>query len=233
MAGAGELPHTPYYGTVDSTPLWLILLGETYDWTGDRALVDRLWPNALARARLDRHATATATATGSSSTSAARRAGCSTRAGRTRATAIRDRDGALATGPIALAEVQGYVFDAKRRMAGLAAVRGDDGARRRGSMPRPRRSGAASRTRSGSRTSATTRWPSTARSARSTRSARTPASACGPGSSSPARARDVAERLIEPDDVLAAGGSGPTPRASPATTRSATTRARSGRTTRR
>ena len=33
---------------IDSTPLWLILLGETYDWTGDRALVDRLWPNALA-----------------------------------------------------------------------------------------------------------------------------------------------------------------------------------------
>ena len=48
MAGAGELPHTPYYGSVDSTPLWLILLGATFDWTGDRALLDRLWPNALA-----------------------------------------------------------------------------------------------------------------------------------------------------------------------------------------
>ena len=33
--------------SVDATPLWLILLGATYDWTGDRALVDRLWPNAL------------------------------------------------------------------------------------------------------------------------------------------------------------------------------------------
>src|SRR4029079_11810839 len=48
MARAGELPHTPYYGSVDSTPLWLVLLGATFDWTGDRALVDRLWPNALA-----------------------------------------------------------------------------------------------------------------------------------------------------------------------------------------
>ena len=45
---AGELPHTPYYGSVDSTPLWLILLGATFDWTGDRALLDRLWPNAMA-----------------------------------------------------------------------------------------------------------------------------------------------------------------------------------------
>ncbi|MDQ3128968.1 MAG: hypothetical protein M3Q66_11030, partial [Chloroflexota bacterium] len=48
MAGAGELPHTPYYGSVDSTPLWLIVFGATFDWTGDRAFVDRLWPNAMA-----------------------------------------------------------------------------------------------------------------------------------------------------------------------------------------
>ena len=92
MARAGELPHTPYYGSVDSTPLWLILLGATFDWTGDRALVDRLWPNALAALEwIDR--TATATATGSSSTSGGRSAGCSTRAGRTRSDAIRDRTG--------------------------------------------------------------------------------------------------------------------------------------------
>ena len=48
MARTGELPFGAYYGSVDATPLWLILLGETYDWTGDEALVDRLWPNALA-----------------------------------------------------------------------------------------------------------------------------------------------------------------------------------------
>ena len=49
-----RLPHTPYYGTVDATPLWLVLLGATFDWTGDRALVDRLWPNALRGAGVDR-----------------------------------------------------------------------------------------------------------------------------------------------------------------------------------
>ena len=48
MSRTGELPFAPYYGSVDSTPLWLILLGETHDWTGDDDLVDRLWPNALA-----------------------------------------------------------------------------------------------------------------------------------------------------------------------------------------
>ena len=66
----GEIPHTPYYGTVDATPLWLILLGEYERWTGDDALVDRLWPNALARAATGSTATATWTATASSSTSA-------------------------------------------------------------------------------------------------------------------------------------------------------------------
>src|SRR5207249_835491 len=51
MARTGELPHRPYYGSVDATPLWLVLLGATFDWTGDRALVDRFWPNALAALR--------------------------------------------------------------------------------------------------------------------------------------------------------------------------------------
>src|SRR5207245_11462906 len=56
MALDGELPHTPYYGSVDSTPLWLIVLGATFDWTGDRAFVDKLWPNALAAlARIERY----------------------------------------------------------------------------------------------------------------------------------------------------------------------------------
>ncbi len=48
MTRTGELPFSPYYGSIDSTPLWLILLGETHDWTGDDALVERLWPNVLA-----------------------------------------------------------------------------------------------------------------------------------------------------------------------------------------
>ena len=39
LAETGEVPHARYYGSVDSTPLWLILLGETFRWTGDRALL--------------------------------------------------------------------------------------------------------------------------------------------------------------------------------------------------
>lgn len=44
LATSGLIPHSPYYGTVDSTPLFVMLLGEYERWTGDRALVEQLTP---------------------------------------------------------------------------------------------------------------------------------------------------------------------------------------------
>ena len=123
-AHAGELPHSPYYGSIDSTPLWLVLLGATYEWTGDRAMVDRLWPNALAALRWidewgDRD--------GDGFVEYERRSprGLLNQGWKDSGDAIRDRHGKEARAPIALAEVQGYVFDAKTRMAALARMRGD------------------------------------------------------------------------------------------------------------
>jgi glycogen debranching enzyme len=124
MARSGELPHTPYYGSVDSTPLWLILLGATFDWTGDRGMVDRLWPNALAALEwIDRYGDRD----GDGFVEYERRSerGLLNQGWKDSSDAIRDRDGRHADPPIALAEVQGYVYDAKRRMARLAAIRGD------------------------------------------------------------------------------------------------------------
>jgi glycogen debranching enzyme len=124
MARSGELPHRPYYGTVDATPLWLILLGATWDWTGDRALVDRLWPNALrALEWIDRWGDRD----GDGFVEYERRTtgGLLNQGWKDSHDGIRDRHGHLAETPIALAEVQGYVYDAKRRMAGLARVRGE------------------------------------------------------------------------------------------------------------
>ncbi|HEX5149417.1 MAG TPA: glycogen debranching N-terminal domain-containing protein [Candidatus Limnocylindrales bacterium] len=125
MARAGELPHTPYYGSVDATPLWLILLGATFDWTGDRALVDRLWPNALAALGwIDRYGDRD----GDGFVEYERRSdrGLVNQGWKDSSDAIRDRNGRDVPTPIALAEVQGYVFDAKRRLASLARMRGDD-----------------------------------------------------------------------------------------------------------
>ncbi len=124
MSRTGELPFSPYYGSVDSTPLWLILLGETHDWTGDDALVDRLWPNALAALEwIDRWGDRD----GDGFVEYARRAdtGLRNQGWKDSSDSIRWLDGTLADTPIALAEVQGYVFDAKVRIARLARRRGD------------------------------------------------------------------------------------------------------------
>jgi glycogen debranching enzyme len=125
MALAGELPHTPYYGSVDSTPLWLILFGATYDWTGDRAFVDQLWPHAMAALDwIDRYGDRD----GDGFVEYERRSerGLLNQGWKDSSDAIRDRTGRGPTTPVALAEVQGYVFDAKRRMAALATLRGED-----------------------------------------------------------------------------------------------------------
>ena len=126
MSRTGELPFAPYYGSIDSTPLWLILLGETHAWTGDDGLVDRLWPNALAALDwIDKWGDRD----GDGFVEYERRAesGLRNQGWKDSTDAIRWLDGSLADTPIALAEVQGYVFDAKRRMARLARRRGETG----------------------------------------------------------------------------------------------------------
>jgi glycogen debranching enzyme len=124
MARTGELPHRPYYGSVDATPLWLILLGATFDWTGDRELVDRFWPNALAALRwIDEYGTGP---DGFVTYERRTPQGLVNQGWKDSGDSIRDREGRTVDAPIALAEVQGYVFDAKRRMARLARMRGED-----------------------------------------------------------------------------------------------------------
>ncbi|MGZ6269168.1 MAG: amylo-alpha-1,6-glucosidase, partial [Candidatus Limnocylindrales bacterium] len=119
MVRSGELPHTPYYGSVDATPLWLILLGATYDWTGDRTLLERHWTTALrALEWIDRWGDRD----GDGFVEYARRSerGLYNQGWKDSGDAIRDRDGRRAELPVALVEVQGYVYDAKIRLARLA-----------------------------------------------------------------------------------------------------------------
>jgi glycogen debranching enzyme len=124
MAHTGELPFGRYYGSVDATPLWLILLGETFAWTGDMGLVDRLWPHALAALEwIDRFGDLD----GDGFVEYQRRAprGLLNQGWKDSSDSVRDRHGRPMTSPIALAEVQGYVHEAKQRMADLARRRGE------------------------------------------------------------------------------------------------------------
>ena len=119
MARCNEVPHTPYYGTVDATPLWLILYAEYYAWTGDRATLEQLWENALkAMNWIDRNCKAT----GYLSYKRISPGGLVNQGWKDSADCIVDREGKLAQGAIALCEVQGYVYGAKMRLCAIAKL---------------------------------------------------------------------------------------------------------------
>ena len=179
--GPASCRSRPTTGASISTPLWLILLGETHDWTGDDALVDRLWPNALAALSwIDRFGDLD----GDGFVEYRRRAelGLINQGWKDSTDAIRDRDGRTAVPPVALAEVQGYVHDAKRRMARLARHRAEHELADRLER-RPTSSGPGSTQRSGSPTEGSSPWPSTGPSGRWTLSPRTWDRRSGAGSS--------------------------------------------------
>jgi glycogen debranching enzyme len=123
LAMAGEIPHTPYYGTVDATPLWLMLLDEYQRWTGDDALVEQLWPNAMAALRwIDEFGDAD----GDGFVEYVRRSphGLLNQGWKDSGDAVRHQDGRLGEPPTALVEVQAYVYAARLGVARLARRRG-------------------------------------------------------------------------------------------------------------
>lgn len=119
MARCGEIPHTPYYGTIDATPLWLILYAEYYSWTGDRDTIEQLWEAALsAMSWIDRSLGETGYLTYSRHSPS----GLLNQGWKDSGDCIIDRQGQLATGPITLCEVQGYVYGAKMRLGAIAKL---------------------------------------------------------------------------------------------------------------
>jgi glycogen debranching enzyme len=120
MARCQEIPHTPYYGTIDATPLWLMLYAEYYLWTNDQETLEQLWPNALAAMEwIDRN-----TKQNSYLTYYRRsKRGLTNQGWKDSGDCIVDRKGELANGPIALCEVQAYVYAAKIRLADIARMK--------------------------------------------------------------------------------------------------------------
>jgi glycogen debranching enzyme len=120
MARCQEIPHTPYYGTVDATPLWLMLYAEYFAWTADRETIDSLWDNALAAMGwIDR----TMQQTGYLSYFRKSKRGLDNQGWKDSNDCIVNRDGKLAQGDISLCEVQSYVYAAKVRLAQLARMK--------------------------------------------------------------------------------------------------------------
>ena len=124
MANCREIPFAPYYGTIDATPLFVVLLAEYVRWTGDLRLARELWPAAQAalvwmKERGDRdgdgyleYATHSAL-------------GLANQGWKDSEDSVSHASGALAMPPIALAEVQGYAYAALSGAADVAQALGD------------------------------------------------------------------------------------------------------------
>jgi glycogen debranching enzyme len=120
MARCSEIPHTPYYGTVDATPLWIMLYADYYAWTGDRDFIDQLWTNALAAMEwIDRSCQKTGYLTYERKSPG----GLQNQGWKDSGDCIVNAQGKLAIGAIALSEVQGYVYAAKMRLSQIARMK--------------------------------------------------------------------------------------------------------------
>jgi glycogen debranching enzyme len=126
LTARGQVPFGPYYGSADATPLFVILLEEAHRWSGDDGLAHELEPQARAALRwLDEDGDLL----GDGYIRYARRAhnGLLNQCWKDSYNSMLFRDGAIADGPVACCEIQGYAYDARRRGARLAReVWGDE-----------------------------------------------------------------------------------------------------------
>jgi glycogen debranching enzyme len=123
MAVVGEVPFRRYYGSVDSTPLFVMVAGAYFERTHDLNEMRRLWPHIeAALAWIDDYGDRD----GDGFIEYGRRtqAGLPNQGWKDSPDSVFHADGTLAEGPIALVEVQGYVYAAKRAAATIAAALG-------------------------------------------------------------------------------------------------------------
>ena len=125
-ARLGDIPHTPYYGTVDATPLFVMLFAETIRWTGDESLFRELLPNVQRALEWieqwgdrDRDGLVEYTTQSPDGIRIVHQGWKDSH------DSLHDLDGRSVTGSIALVEVQGYVFAAYRWLADIVALYGD------------------------------------------------------------------------------------------------------------
>ncbi|SCF24080.1 Glycogen debranching enzyme (alpha-1,6-glucosidase) [Micromonospora mirobrigensis] len=116
----GDKPYRPYYGTADATQLWLIVLSEYWRWSGDDEFVRSLRPQALAALDwIDRYGDRDGDGYVEYATRSPQ--GLGNQCWRDSPDGVRFADGRIPVLPLATSDVQGYTYDAKVRLAELAA----------------------------------------------------------------------------------------------------------------
>lgn len=125
LAALGEVPFGKYYGTVDATPLFVMLAGAYYERTGDVAFMQSLWPHIeRALGWIDQYGDQD----GDGFVEYARHSpnGLTQQGWKDSEDSVFHADGTLARAPIALCEVQGYVYAARQAAATIAAALGEE-----------------------------------------------------------------------------------------------------------
>lgn len=124
MANLGEVPFGRYYGSVDSTPLFIMLAGAYFDQTRDIDFLQKLWPHVdLALEWIDRYGDVDGDGFVEYSRQGGK--GLVQQGWKDSNDSVFHADGTLAEAPIALCEVQGYVYAAKMAGARICAAFGD------------------------------------------------------------------------------------------------------------
>ncbi|MFQ3584517.1 MAG: amylo-alpha-1,6-glucosidase [Cyanobacteriota bacterium] len=124
MAKTGEIPFGQYYGSIDSTPLFVVLAGRYIQRSGDHAFLQQLWPHIKAALTwIDTYGDPD----GDGFVEYVRKAhrGLRNQGWKDSDDSIFYPDGSLAEPPLALCEVQGYVYEAKRLAADMAEALGN------------------------------------------------------------------------------------------------------------
>ena len=118
LARMNKIPHTPYYGTIDATPLFLILMSRYARWTGDLDLFQELGaPVERALHWIDKYGDVAGD--GYVSYLGNKKKGLINQGWKDAVDAVVTEDGRFGEPPIALVEVQGYVYMAKMEIADL------------------------------------------------------------------------------------------------------------------
>lgn len=123
MAALDEIPFRQYYGSIDSTPLFIVLAGEYYKRTGDLSTIKELWPNImLALQWIEKYGDIDNDLFVEYSRK--EKSGLFNQGWKDSHDSVSYRDGNIAEPPIALCEVQGYVYDALINAFQLSQVMG-------------------------------------------------------------------------------------------------------------
>jgi glycogen debranching enzyme len=124
LANLDEIPFRHYYGTVDATPLFIGLAGAYYERTGDLDFIRSIWGNIRkALDWIDQYGDRDRD--GFVEYARYTESGLSQQGWKDSHDSVFHKDGRLADAPIALCEVQAYVYDAKLQASRLAALLGE------------------------------------------------------------------------------------------------------------